>query len=102
MKHLVSQGAATVVRIRGNNSLSGNNEPLYVIDGFPMPPYREASASNFYGSYSQNGLYGINPNDIESMEVLKDASAAAIYGSRGANGVVLITTKSGKRGEGKN
>lgn len=93
-------GAATVVRIRGNNSLSGNNEPLYVIDGFPMPPYREASA-NFYGSYAQNGLYGINPNDIESMEVLKDASATAIYGSRGANGVVLITTKAGKRGEGR-
>lgn len=93
-------GAATVVRIRGNNSLSGNNEPLYVIDGFPMPPYREASA-NFYGSYSQNGLYGINPNDIESMEVLKDASATAIYGSRGANGVVLITTKAGKRGDGR-
>ncbi len=93
-------GSATVVRIRGNNSLSGNNEPLYVIDGFPMPPYREASA-NFYGSYSQNGLYGINPNDIESMEVLKDASATAIYGSRGANGVVLITTKAGKRGEGR-
>lgn len=93
-------GAATVVRIRGNNSLSGNNEPLYVIDGFPMPPYREASA-NFYGSYAQNGLYGINPNDIESMEVLKDASATAIYGSRGANGVVLITTKAGKKGEGR-
>lgn len=93
-------GAATVVRIRGNNSLSGNNEPLYVIDGFPMPPYREAS-TNFYGSYQQNGLYGINPNDIESMEVLKDASATAIYGSRGANGVVLITTKGGKRGEGR-
>ncbi|QRR00495.1 SusC/RagA family TonB-linked outer membrane protein [Dyadobacter sandarakinus] len=93
-------GAASVVRIRGNNSLSGNNEPLYVIDGFPMPPYREAGA-NFTGAYSQNGLYGINPNDIESMEILKDASATAIYGSRGANGVVLITTKSGKRGEGR-
>lgn len=93
-------GASTVVRIRGNNSLSGNNEPLYVIDGFPMPPYREAGA-NFTGAYSQNGLYGINPNDIESMEILKDASATAIYGSRGANGVVLITTKSGKRGEGR-
>lgn len=93
-------GASTVVRIRGNNSLSGNNEPLYVVDGFPMPPYREASA-NFTGAYAQNGLYGINPNDIESMEVLKDASATAIYGSRGANGVILITTKSGKRGEGR-
>lgn len=78
-------GAAAVVRIRGNNSLSGNNEPLYVIDGFPMPPYREAG-TNFYGSYTQNGLYGINPNDIESMEILKDASATAIYGSRGPTG----------------
>jgi TonB-linked SusC/RagA family outer membrane protein len=93
-------GAAAVVRIRGNNSLSGNNEPLYVIDGFPMPPYREAGA-NFTGAYTQNGLYGINPNDIESMEVLKDASATAIYGSRGANGVVLITTKAGQRGTGR-
>ncbi len=93
-------GAAAVVRIRGNNSLSGNNEPLYVIDGFPMPPYREAGA-NFTGAYTQNGLYGINPNDIESMEVLKDASATAIYGSRGANGVILITTKAGKRGAGR-
>ncbi|WP_229253007.1 SusC/RagA family TonB-linked outer membrane protein [Dyadobacter helix] len=93
-------GASSVVRIRGNNSLSGNNEPLYVIDGFPMPPYREAGV-NFAGAYSQNGLYGINPNDIESIEILKDASATAIYGSRGANGVVLITTRSGKRGEGR-
>jgi TonB-linked SusC/RagA family outer membrane protein len=93
-------GAQAVVRIRGNNSLSGNNEPLYVIDGFPMPPYSEAS-TNFDGSYSLNGLYGINPNDIENVEVLKDASATAIYGSRGANGVVLITTKAGKRGEGR-
>lgn len=93
-------GAASVVRIRGNNSLSGNNEPLYVIDGFPMPAYREAGA-NFTGTYTQNGLYGINPNDIESMEILKDASATAIYGSRGANGVVLITTKAGKRGTGR-
>jgi TonB-linked SusC/RagA family outer membrane protein len=93
-------GASAVVRIRGSNSLSGNNEPLYVIDGFPMPAYREAGAT-FSGTYQQNGLYGINPTDIESMEVLKDASATAIYGSRGANGVVLITTKAGKRGEGK-
>lgn len=93
-------GAATVVRIRGNNSLSGDNQPLYVIDGFPMPPYNEAGA-NVYGSFPQNGLYGINPNDIESLEVLKDAAATAIYGSRGANGVVLIKTKSGKAGESK-
>ncbi len=74
-------GAEAVIRIRGNNSLSGNNEPLYVIDGFPMPPYSEAPGSS-YGSTNQNGLYGINPNDIESIQVLKDASATAIYGSR--------------------
>ncbi|HRP57050.1 TonB-dependent receptor [Agriterribacter sp.] len=94
-------GAQTVVRIRGNNSLSGDNEPLYVVDGFPMPPYTEALRKGQKNAYPQNGLYGINPEDIESMVVLKDAAATAIYGSRGANGVILITTKSGKAGEGK-
>ncbi|MCD8165686.1 MAG: TonB-dependent receptor plug domain-containing protein [Bacteroides sp.] len=71
------------VRIRGNRSIIADNDPLYVIDGIPMVA----------GSISD-----INPNDIESMEVLKDASATAIYGSRGANGVVLVTTKKGKTG----
>lgn len=94
-------GAQVVVRIRGNNSLSGDNEPLYVVDGFPMPPYTEALRTGQKNAYPQNGLYGINPDDIESMVVLKDAAATAIYGSRGANGVILITTKSGKTGEGK-
>ena len=75
-------GAPVTVRIRGGNSLLGGNEPLYVVDGFPLT-----------GSPS-----AINPNDIESIEVLKDASATAIYGSRGANGVVMITTKKGKAG----
>ena len=93
-------GAAPVIRIRGNNSLSGDNQPLYVVDGFPLSNYREAGG-NAYGTAPQNGLFGINPNDIESMEVLKDAAATAIYGSRGANGVILIKTKSGKAGEGK-
>lgn len=93
-------GADVVLRIRGNNSLSGNNEPLYVIDGLPIPPYIEAAAP-MYGTFRQNGLYGINPNDIASIEILKDAAATSIYGSRGANGVVLITTKSGRRGDGK-
>lgn len=88
-------GADAVIRIRGNNSLNGDNQPLYVIDGFPMPPYVEAGGGQ-YGSSTQNGLYGLNPNDIESIEVLKDAAATAIYGSRGANGVILIKTKSGK------
>lgn len=93
-------GAAPVIRIRGNNSLSGDNQPLYVVDGFPLSTYKEASGTA-PGSSAQNGLFGINPNDIESMEVLKDAAATAIYGSRGANGVILIKTKSGKAGEGK-
>ncbi|ULQ55342.1 TonB-dependent receptor [Flavihumibacter rivuli] len=92
-------GADAVIRIRGNNSLNGNNEPLYVIDGFIIPPYTEASSGGRNGAFRQNPLMTINPNDIASIEVLKDASATAIYGSRGANGVVLITTKSGRRGD---
>lgn len=77
-------GGTISVRVRGNNSISSTNEPLYVVDGFP----------------SSEGL-NLNPNDIESMQILKDASATAIYGARGANGVVLITTKRGKAGENK-
>lgn len=75
-------GGTVSVRIRGGNSLLGNNEPLYVVDGFALTGDPDA----------------INPNDIESIEILKDASSTAIYGSRGANGVVLITTKRGKAG----
>ena len=75
-------GGGNSVRIRGSNSISSNNEPLYVVDGFPTTSGKD-----------------INPNDIESMEILKDASATAIYGARGANGVILITTKRGKSGE---
>jgi TonB-linked SusC/RagA family outer membrane protein len=76
-------GGAVSVRIRGGNSLLGSNEPLYVVDGFAL-------------SGTPNSF---NPQDIESIEILKDASASAIYGSRGANGVVLITTKKGKSGK---
>ncbi|MEO8960249.1 MAG: SusC/RagA family TonB-linked outer membrane protein [Ginsengibacter sp.] len=98
-------GAQAVVRIRGNNSLGGSNEPLYVIDGFPVPDYTEGltigAKPGLKNAYTQNGLFGINPADIASIVVLKDATATAIYGSRGANGVVLITTKSGKVGKGK-
>ncbi|MCE7057949.1 TonB-dependent receptor [Algoriphagus sp. AGSA1] len=78
-----SPGSPVQIRIRGNRSINASNEPLYVIDGIPTT----ANINDF------------NPNDIESMEVLKDASAVAIYGSRGANGVVLITTKRGKAGK---
>ena len=77
-------GAGLAVRIRGNTSISASNDPLYVVDGIPV-----------------QDISGIAPTDIESMQVLKDASSAAIYGSRAANGVVLITTKHGKRNEPK-
>ena len=77
-------GTPLSVRIRGSNSITGNNNPLYVIDG-----------------YIGGNIESINPNDIESLEILKDASATAIYGSRGSNGVVIITTKAGKKGNAK-
>ncbi len=89
------------VRIRGTNSLRGNNEPLYVVDGVIISSAGEGTQGTGgfgnTGQEQQNGLNGINPRDIESMQILKDASATAIYGSRGANGVVLITTKKGKK-----
>lgn len=97
-------GAATTVRVRGLGSVSAGNEPLYVIDGFPvtknMDPGIQGDISRRTTAFAlppSNPLGTINPNDIESLEVLKDASAAAIYGSRGSNGVILITTKNGKR-----
>ena len=95
-------GSGVSVRIRGTNSLRGNNEPLYVVDGIIIASSGEdvlaAGGVGNSGQEAQNGLTGINPRDIESIEVLKDASATAIYGSRGANGVVLITTKKGEKG----
>jgi len=89
-------GGAMSMRIRGGNSIMAGNEPLYVIDGVLI---ESAIDMSWIGSPSQNGLSSINPNDIESMEILKDASATSIYGARGANGVVLITTKRGKAGK---
>lgn len=82
-------GGGASVRIRGAGSLSAGNEPLYVVDGFPV-------TNDF--DQRNNPLNTINPADIDNIQVLKDASATAIYGSRGANGVILITTKSGKNG----
>lgn len=84
-------GDGQEIRIRGNGSLSLNNNPLIVVDGVPL------DGGGVGGS--RNPLNLINPNDIESMTVLKDASAAAIYGSRGANGIIMITTKKGKDSE---
>ena len=92
-------GADSQLRIRGGNSVNASNEPLYVIDGFIY--FKDASNnSTGLGGFASglNPLATINPNDIESVEVLKDVSATAIYGSRGANGVILITTKQGKVG----
>ncbi|MEQ8420048.1 MAG: TonB-dependent receptor [Arenibacter algicola] len=93
-------GGGVSVRIRGSNSINSGSEPLYVVDGFPIYPDNEA-----YGAggnrRASNALASINPNDIQSIEVLKDASATSIYGSRGSNGVVLITTKRGKQGKAK-
>ncbi|MGS2762613.1 SusC/RagA family TonB-linked outer membrane protein [Sinomicrobium sp. M5D2P9] len=86
------------INIRGTGSISAGNEPLYVIDGFPL----HTEGVNQNGSFSNGSpLDNINPNDIESIEILKDAAAAAIYGSRASNGVVLITTKKGKTGNAK-
>ncbi|TRX51316.1 TonB-dependent receptor [Fulvivirga sp. M361] len=93
-------GGGLSVRIRGANSINSGSEPLYVIDGFPVYPDNDASGTDGNRT-SGNALASINPNDIESIEILKDASATSIYGSRGSNGVVLITTKRGKAGETK-
>ncbi|TZF86291.1 TonB-dependent receptor (plasmid) [Pedobacter sp. BS3] len=89
-------GSANRVSIRGIGSLSASNEPLYVIDGIPV---RSHNAALFNFGEDMNPLSELNPNDIESIDVLKDAASAAIYGSRATNGVVLITTKSGKKGK---
>ncbi len=91
-------GAPVKVNIRGTNSITAGSEPLYVIDGIPMTT-GDFSPGNL-GSRT-SALADLNPNDIESIEILKDAAAAAIYGSRGANGVVIITTKKGKSGKTK-
>ena len=96
-----SPGGAMSVRIRGTGSTL-TSEPLYVVDGIPIVNDNAGTSATFEsdggGQYS-NALTTINPNDIESIEILKDASATAIYGARAANGVVLITTKRGKSGE---
>jgi iron complex outermembrane receptor protein len=92
-------GGGMAVRIRGGTSTTANNEPLYVVDGVPLPVGGGITNSTATDPLSgRNPLNFLNPKDIESISVLKDASATAIYGSRGANGVILITTKSGALG----
>jgi TonB-linked SusC/RagA family outer membrane protein len=90
-------GAGVQVKIRGNTSINAGNDPLYVIDGVPIR--NQSFGGGITGPEgAPNPMSDINPNDIASIEILKDASAAAIYGARAANGVVLITTKRGSRG----
>jgi TonB-linked SusC/RagA family outer membrane protein len=86
----------SVVRIRGTASISAAGDPLYVVDGIPVT--QDYFINGNSGGMNNNPLATLNPNDIESVEILKDASATAIYGSRGANGVIIITTKRGKQG----
>ena len=95
-------GAGAQIRVRGGTSISASNAPLYVVDGVPLQDAdvvaRAASVGGIDAALNRSPLNTINPNDIESITVLKDASATAIYGSRGANGVILIETKRGARG----
>lgn len=96
-------GGSLSIRVRGASSITGGNEPLYVIDGVPIDNRATLSGGGAAGVGAnpnpRNPLNALNPRDIESIEILKDASATAIYGSRGANGVVMVTTKKGKKGQ---
>lgn len=101
-KNTSGAGGASRVIIRGNNSLTGNNEPLYVVDGVPIDNTNVAQGEEFEFRVPDfgNGISDINPDDIESISILKGPNAAALYGSRASNGVVLITTKKGALGRG--
>ncbi len=92
-------GSNSIIRIRGVGSVSAGGYPLIIIDGVPLS--QENYAQGSVGGQNKNPLSSLNPNDIESVTVLKDAASAAIYGSRGGNGVILITTKRGKEGKGR-
>lgn len=94
-------GGSSKITLRGNNSLTGNNQPLIVIDGVPMNNFT-GGVDDVWGNSKDmgSGIGDINPDDIESMSVLKGGSAAALYGTRAGNGVILITTKSGQKQEG--
>lgn len=95
-------GAAPIVRIRGNASINGNNKPLWVVDGVVLEDLVEVSADDLtsgdLSTVLSSGVAGLNPDDIEDIQVLKDASATALYGAQAMNGVIVINTKSGKKG----
>lgn len=99
-------GGGVTIRVRGSNSIRSGQDPLYVIDGVPLDISDDqqpsgASVAGVGSSATKNPLNFLNPDDIESIDVLKDASATAIYGARGANGVIMVTTKKGSEGQGK-
>jgi TonB-dependent SusC/RagA subfamily outer membrane receptor len=89
-------GGSSRVIIRGNTSLTGNNQPLYVIDGIPIGNDNNGSAGMWGGNDGGDGISSVNSDDVKSVSVLKGGAAAALYGSRASNGVIIITTKSGK------
>src|SRR5690606_279919 len=95
-------GGGTRVVIRGNNSITGNNQPLYVVDGVPIDntSLQSSNGSEYSIPDLGNGISDINPDDIASMSILKGPNAAALYGSRASNGVIIITTKSGRFSKG--
>lgn len=103
-------GQATSVIIRGISSINGSNQPLYVVDGVPLSQttmddntlYVAGASAQPGHATAIGGISNVNPNDIKSMTVLKGAAATALYGSRAANGVIVITTKSGEKGNGRN
>jgi TonB-linked SusC/RagA family outer membrane protein len=90
-------GQSTKINIRGQSSLTGNTQPLFVVDGIPFDNSVNASTGSSLGTQYSNRAFDIDPNNIESVTVLKGAAAAALYGSRAANGVIVITTKAGKK-----
>ena len=91
-------GGGLDILVRGAGSVNASNAPLFVVDGFPISDLQQPESGGRYQAGTQSILNSFNPNDIESIEVLKDASATSIYGSRAANGVILITTKRGSAG----
>lgn len=99
-------GGGVTIRVRGSNSIRSGQDPLYVVDGVPLDASDDlqpsgASTTGIGSTGSKNPLNFLNPDDIESIDILKDASATAIYGARGANGVIMITTKKGSEGQAK-
>jgi TonB-linked SusC/RagA family outer membrane protein len=96
-------GSTPKIRIRGNTSINGNNQPLFVVDGVILEDLTSVNTEDFISgnpnTIVSSSIANINPNDIESIQILKDASATAIYGARAANGVIVITTKKGRSGD---